>query len=182
MESLRSPHSWALGLTEVEIVKANEQLKWLQEEIDKLVNRYHRESSLYKRQAFRLKIVSVFLAAIITVLLGLKLGESQLTEVFSNIALILSATITVLSAYEAFFDPRALWVRETVTFARLKDLQRDLNFWKEGLDPETIDAEMVGKFKSRLDSILEDTLKYWMKIKGAPDLEKQLEAKAELNK
>ncbi len=140
-------------------MKENKQLKWLQDEIETLVRRYRLESSLYKRKAFRLKIVSVFLAAIITVLLGLKLGESSLTEVFSNIALILSAAITVLSAYEAFFDPRALWVRETVTFVRLKDLQRDLNFWKEGLDPETDEAEMVGKCKSRLDSILEDTLK-----------------------
>ena len=86
----------------------------------------------------------------------------------------------MLSAYEAFFDPRALWVRETVTFARLKDLQRDLRFWAAGRDMDTVDPAEVEKFKLRLDSVLEDTLKYWMKIKGAPDLEKHLEAKAEL--
>lgn len=161
-------------------MKVIERLNWLQKEVDDLVGRYHRESARYKKQAFRLRIVSVCLAAIITVFLGLKLRNTVLVEQFSNVALILSAAITVLSAYEAFFDPRALWVRETVTFARLKDLQRDLRFWASGLDPEAIDIEMVNKFKFRLDSVLEDTLKYWMKIKGAPDLEKHLEAKAEL--
>jgi hypothetical protein len=71
-------------------------------------------------------------------------------------------------------------VRETVTFARLKDLQRDLRFWASGLDPDAIDIREVEAFKLRLDAILEETLKYWMKIKGAPDLERSLEAKAEL--
>jgi hypothetical protein len=161
-------------------MKAIEQLNWLQTEVDDLVKRYQRESAHHKKHAFRLRIMSVLLAATITVLLGLKLQNTPLAEYLSNVALILGAAITVLSAYEAFFDPRALWVRETVTFARLKDLQRDLRFWASGLDAETIDVEVLGRYKSKLDSILEDTLKYWMKIRGAPDLERNLEAKAEL--
>ena len=161
-------------------MKAVERLNWLQSDIDVLVGRYQADARDYKKQAFRLRIVSVLLAAIVTVLLGLKLNDAALTAAFSNGALVLSAAITVLSAYEAFFDPRALWVRETVTFARLKDLQRDLRFWAAGRDMETVDPAEVEKFKVRLDSVLEDTLKYWMKIKGAPDLEKHLEARAEL--
>jgi hypothetical protein len=92
----------------------------------------------------------------------------------------LSAIISVLSAYEAFFDPRSLWIRETVTFVRLKDLQRDLRYWGSGSDSDSIDPVALENYKHRLDAILDDTLKYWMKIRGAPDIEKQLEAKAEL--
>jgi len=161
-------------------MNAVERLTWLQKEVDTLVSRYQREAAIYKQQAFRLRIISVFLAAIITVLLGLKLQNVELANGFSNVALVLSAAITVLSAYEAFFDPRSLWVRETVTFARLKDLQRDLRFWTSGLDPESINSEALDMFKNRLDSILDDTLKYWMKIRGAPDFDKYLEAGAEL--
>jgi hypothetical protein len=159
-----------------------QQLEFFIEELDKLVNRYKDESTQYKKKALRLKIISVFLAAIITVLLGIKLGDDSWTNTLSNISLILGASITVLSAYEAFFDPRALWVRETVTFVRLKDLQRDLAFWKSGIDPNDFAPEELTNFKQRLDLILQDTLKYWMKIKGAPDLEKNLESRAELNK
>jgi hypothetical protein len=161
-------------------MKPNEQLDYFTNELKVLVNRYKQESSHYKKIAFRLKIISVLLAAIITVLLGLKFGDIEVSNIFSNISLFLGATITVLSAYEAFFDPRALWVRETVTFVRLKDLQRDLDFWKSGNDPNEITLEELRLFKTRLDRILDDTLKYWMKIRGAPDLEKTLEAKAEL--
>jgi hypothetical protein len=161
-------------------MKATERLSWLQKEVDDLVSRYQRESVHHKKRAFALRMISVSLAAIISVLLGLKLQSGPLANDLSNIALVLSAAITVLSAYEAFFDPRALWVRETVTFARLKDLQRDLRFWASGQDPEAIDVAALEKFKVRLDTVLEDTLKYWMKIRGAPDLEKTLEARAEL--
>jgi len=161
-------------------MKATEQLSWLQKEVDDLVRRYQRDSVRYKNNAFGLKIVSVFLAGIISVLLGLKLQNLEVREAFINVSLALSAVISVLSACEAFFDPRALWVRETVTFARLKDLQRDLRFWTSGLDPENIDPLVLESYKRRLDAILQDTLKYWMKIRGAPDVEKQLEAKAEL--
>ena len=157
-----------------------ERLIWLQKEIDNLVGRYQIEARYYKKVAFRLKILSVLLSAIITIFLGLKLQYTTVANLLSNIALVLSAAITVLSAYEAFFDPRALWVRETITFARLKDLQRDILFWTAGSDTAAIKIEELDKFKFRLDAILEDTLKYWMKIKGAQDMAKALKARADL--
>jgi hypothetical protein len=162
-------------------MNAADRLTWLQKEVDSLVDRYQRESSRFKKEAIVLKIVRVLFAAIITVLLGLKWGEGSVwADRLSNIALILGALITVFSAYEAFFDPRALWVRETVTFARLKDLQRDLRYWTAGRNIEAIEGKELARFKLRLDSVLEDSLKYWMKLRNAPDLEKVLEAKAEL--
>lgn len=163
-------------------IKASERLDWLHKEISDLVSRYQTEASRYKNNAFRLKITSVFLAGTISVLLGLKFKTGALPELFTNLALCLSAVISVLSAYEAFFDPRSLWVRETVTFVRLKDLQRDLRFWSTGREPEAIDSETLDAFKARLDAILFDTLRHWVKLRGAADVEKHLEARADLRK
>ncbi len=117
----------------------------------------------------------MLLATSITILLGLKFPDTQLRAELSDIALVLGGLITVLSAYEAFFDPRSLWVRETVTFARLKDLQRDLRFWAAGLEDEEADPKELERYKRRLDRILEESLKYWMKIRGAPDTERVAE-------
>lgn len=150
-------------------MKLEERLKCLEEDIDRLVKRYGYDAVRHKRTALSLKIVSVCIAAAITILLGLKLKNPALMEDLANAALVLGAIITVLSAYEAFFDPKALWIRETVTFARLKDLQRDVRFWARGLD--AIDETRLEEFKKRLDRVLDDSLKYWMKVRGAPDLE-----------
>jgi len=148
-----------------------ERLDCLQADVDKLVQRYGAEATRHKKSAVLLKLVSVFIAATITILLGLKLQSVELKDTFANIALVLGAIITVLSAYEAFFDPRALWIRETVTFARMKDVQRDLRYWAAGVDPARIDDVMLSLFKQRVDRVLEDSLKYWMKVRGATDLE-----------
>jgi hypothetical protein len=152
-----------------------QRLECLNAELDSLVARFARDCVRHKKRALTLKITSVLLAATITILLGLKLQSTALTETFSNIALVLGGLITILSAYEAFFDPRSLWVRETVTFARLKDLQRDLRFWAAGLEAQDTDPATLDAFKRRLDRILDESLKYWMKIRGAPDLEKAAE-------
>ncbi len=159
-------------------MNTSERLKCLQTDLDSLVTRYARESVQHKKMALALKVTSVFLAALITVLLGVKLKSPDLTEALSNAALVLSAVITVLSAYEAFFDPRALWIRETVTFARLKDIQRDLRFWACGFDPKDVDPRELECFKTRIDHVLDDSLKYWMKVRGAPDVESRAEQKS----
>ena len=154
-------------------MKLNERLQCLEDDIDRLVKRYGSDAVRHKRTALVLKILSVCTAATITILLGLKLQSPSLKDDLANIALVLGAFITVLSAYEAFFDPKALWIRETVTFARLKDLQRDVRFWARGL--EAPEEAQLHEFKRRLDRVLDDSLKYWMKVRGAPDLEPKTE-------
>jgi hypothetical protein len=156
-------------------MESAKKLDCLTSDLDKLVKRFARECVRHKNRALVLKITSVLLATSITILLGLKLEDSKVRNELSNVALVLGGLITVLSAYEAFFDPRSLWIRETVTFVRLKDLQRDLKFWAAGLEEEETDPEALAKFKRRLDRILDDSLKYWMKVRGAPELEKEAE-------
>lgn len=156
-------------------MKPKERLDCLSKELNLLVGRYARECVRHKNKALALKIASVLLATSITILLGLKFPDTQLRAELSDIALVLGGLITVLSAYEAFFDPRSLWVRETVTFARLKDLQRDLRFWAAGLEDEEADPKELERYKRRLDRILEESLRYWMKIRGAPDTERVAE-------
>src|SRR5947209_10478003 len=106
-----------------------EQLKCLQDEVDSQVKRFGDDSSRHKRAALRLKMASVVLAALITILLGLKLNNEAIKDQLSNVALVFGGFITIFSAYEAFFEPRALWIRETIICVRLKDLQRDVRFW-----------------------------------------------------
>lgn len=57
----------------------------------------------------------------------------------------------------------------------LKDLQRDIRFWSAGLEEAEADPAALEKFKRRLDHILDESLKYWMKVRGAPELERAAE-------
>jgi hypothetical protein len=162
-------------------MNATKQKTKFEEHLNQIVDAFGKECQKNKRVALRLKISSVFLSAVVTVCLGLKLAETPNLQVaLSNLALALSAVITVVGAYEAFFDPRAIWIRETIVFTRLRNLKREFEFWAAGCDSETLelaDAPKLEAFKQKLDQILIDSLKNWMKIRGVPDAETKADLK-----
>lgn len=143
-----------------------QQQAYLDEQIKTLIRRFKGDRERHKRLAVLLKAVTVSLAGAVTILLGWKMAADATSQLFSNIALILGAAITVLSAYEAFFDPRVLWVRETVVFARLTDLERDLAYAVAGAKDGQLDSATLELFKKRLDAVLDESLKAWLRMRG----------------
>lgn len=143
---------------------AGQKLKTLQNELNDRIKDTARKRVWDKNKAFGLKILAVSFAATVTVLLGLKVAE-DLARIFQGIALVLSALITVLNAVEAFYDHRSLWIRRTVTLARLYTLRSDLNFVTAGADESELDIKTLERFRNRYDHILQDDLKSWLKTR-----------------
>src|SRR5262249_36377569 len=153
-----------------------------EEDLKQLVDAFGKECHDNKKIALRLKISSVLLSPAVTICLGLKLTQHPAwQELLSNVALVLSAVITVVAAYEAFFDPRSVWIRETIVYTKLRNLKREFAFWAAGCDGENLepaDAAELEKFNQKLDQILLDSLKNWMKIRGVPEAESGTDFKA----
>jgi hypothetical protein len=84
-----------------------------------------------------------------------------------NLALALSAAVTVFSAYETFFAPRSLWIQETTSLAQLRDLQRSLAFQKAGSPSGQPSPDAICAVKDNLDRILDNSLKAWLSLRGA---------------
>jgi hypothetical protein len=122
----------------------------------------------HKRLAVALKASTVLTAGIATVLIGWK-SSGGTPPILCNIALILGVAVTVMSAYEAFFDPRILWIRETVVSAQLKDLRRDLGYSVATCGTNEPDRRILEEFKNRLDRILAESLKAWLHLRGQGD-------------
>jgi hypothetical protein len=160
-------------------MNAANQKKKFEEDINHIVAAFANECRSNKRVALKLKISSVFLSATITVCLGLKSTSATWGTVLSDVALVFSALISVLSAYEAFFDPRSIWIRETIVFSKLRNLKREFEFWAAGCEGDALEpaeAEKLLEFKDKLDQILVESLKHWMKIRGAPDSDREPQA------
>ncbi|HNQ26010.1 MAG TPA: SLATT domain-containing protein [Methanoregulaceae archaeon] len=150
-------------------MKIDDKLKYLENEVknrkDSVQHRRNREKQL----AFRLKISAVALAGLVTILIGLRIS-SVWSDLISNIALIVGASITVINAFDAFFDHRALWIYRTIVLTRLDELLRDIQFYREGLDPLEYDEKKVSQFLAKYNEILQEDLKSWLEIRqqGVP--------------
>jgi hypothetical protein len=145
-------------------MEVEQKLKTLQKELDDRIKITARKRAGDKTKAFGLKILAICFAAATTVLLGLKV-DASLAVIFQSVALILSAMITVLTAVEAFYDHRSLWIRRTVTLSRLYGLRTDLNYSTAGLPESEIDVKALDRFMRRYERILQDDLKSWLKMR-----------------
>ncbi len=145
-------------------MNSQDKLGFLESELNDQIARYRHKRIRDKNKAFLLKMMTVVLSGLISILLGLKV-PGDLADLFKAVALVFGATITVANAIEAFFDHRSLWIRWTVTLARLYDLQSNLKFYVSGMDEAKLPADQLSKFHDQLRKILQDDLASWLRLR-----------------
>ena len=147
------------------------KLQFLKDSIQTQIDSFQRQRQKNKTISFSLKISMVTFGALTTVLLGLK-GFSNETEiVFKNMALILSAGLTLFSAIEAFFDHRELWIRYTTTATLLMSLKAEIDFRSSNQGIEVPEIE-IEKYFERYQSILRETNEFWNRLRNSEKSEK----------
>lgn len=135
----------------------------LGDDIEARLVEFSRKRLRDKRKGFCLKMGAAFLGAAVTVLLGLKVSEDA-EVTLKNIALIAGALVAILNAWDAFYDHKALWVKRTMTVARLKKLRRAFQIAraaKQELDPKDLEG-----FHATFDQILDDDLSSWVQMRS----------------
>jgi hypothetical protein len=149
--------------------RADPDARWrfLRGEVDRQLTLFARRRRRDKRKAFGLQMATVTLSAIITVLLGLRTSDETRTWLL-NIALGLSALVTVLAAAEAFFTHRRLWVLRTATVRRLETLSRHVDFHTAGASGRQADAGVIAACLAELDAIIADDQKAWQHLHESP--------------
>ena len=80
-----------------------------------------------RRNAFFSSVSQTGLAALISVLLGLQVGDAA-SVWMKNLALVLGVLATLIGAVDAFFRHRELWVSADLTVRELEDLKADHAF------------------------------------------------------
>jgi hypothetical protein len=126
------------------------------------IAKFESDRHRHKTLALGLKMAASALGALATVLLGWE-APGDFAPLLKNLALIMTALITVVAAYDAFFEPRKLWVRETFVLNSLRDLNREFEIKKaiNDLAPD----ELAG-FSERFHEILRKSLGEWVQDKA----------------
>lgn len=105
----------------------------------------------YEKHALIMKITLLSLSALVTLVIGLKI------EVYSaNIALILSAALTILTGIDQFLRVTTKDVEISRRHIKITKLSLDMRLCQEG--EVFITKEVYDEFKNRFDEILNETL------------------------
>jgi len=143
------------------------KLVLLLKDIDDNIMMFEQRRKRHKNKAILLKTTSIVSSALVTVLLGLKSIQNNL---ISDLALMLSAFITIFNGIEGFYNHRSLWIKDVKTLTSLQELKRDLKFYIAGMPDEQISIQTLVHYKDRLQSICNDDVKTWSKIKEEQNL------------
>lgn len=151
-------------------VSSTNRVQLFRSELTKQQESFRHRRRRDKRKAFALQVSTVVLSATITVLLGLRVSLST-QELLSNVALVLGALVTVLSAVDAFFDHRALWIERTLTVRKLEGLQRRVEYQLAGQEDGNLDPRILEGLVRRLEQILAEDQRAWKRLRSvdAPD-------------
>lgn len=117
-----------------------------------------------KTKAIVLQVATVALSASITVLLGVSVGHSAET-IMRDVALGLGAAITVLSAYDAFYNHRGLWIQRSITLEDIAELQRDLGL--ELSVTSTLSQQRAEHYLARLNKLIRKDRRAWARLRAA---------------
>ncbi|MEV6206292.1 SLATT domain-containing protein [Kitasatospora sp. NPDC051914] len=147
---------------------AQRQLVYVEQEVSSQLRIRTRRRNADRKRAFGLQISTVGLSAVITVLLGVQVGEPA-RQWLADVALGLGAAITVLAAWQTFFSHRALWLQRADTVHRLGALERRLAFHRAGLGDGEPDPVQVAGFLAEYEEIAQADHDSWTRVRSASD-------------
>lgn len=148
-------------------LEIEEKAKWLSEAIQEGLDRSRKRKREFKTKASVIKIATVFLSGLMTVLLGLQIQNYE--DRFKMTAFILGAIVTVLNALEPFFNFRSLWIEHEETTYRLYRLQDDFTFYLKGKRPEELSLERIEEFNKLYAQIWVDVSRRWLELRHSED-------------
>ena len=150
----------------------------LRAELDRQHGFFGRRRLRDKRQAFALQMGTVTLSAAITVLLGIQVSSASRT-VLSNVALALGAIITVMSAAEAFFNHRGLWIARTTTVRNLDELRRKLDRHEAEIADGCTPRDTTNDLLAELEYILRADHDAWSRLRAIEPVSEKVPSRSD---
>ncbi|MFJ5230666.1 SLATT domain-containing protein [Kitasatospora sp. NPDC088391] len=139
-------------------------MAWLEVELDTELKDRRRRRDWDRRRALTLQMATVSLSALVTVLLGLKIGEPAASR-FADAALVSGALVTVLAAWAAFFGYRTLWIQRSDTVHRLTSLRRRLALLKAEYGAAVPEPSRLAPLIDEYQRIIEDDHDSWVRLR-----------------
>lgn len=151
-----------------EIKRKLEKLKVKITDYTKLYKGYENRS---RRWAFVFKLLSSALAAIVTVLLGINVTDTLKSYgvdwYINSLALIITATISIIGVVQNFYDAGELYIKYADTLNRLSQITDVIEFLELGDDYITL--EDVNNLKYEIDRIVASTQDYEIQVQADND-------------
>jgi len=113
-----------------------------------------------KRWASALYVVTVILSSAVTILLGIQFKVPGVEGNLKQIAFVIGAIVTLLNAFDPFFNYRGSWAAYDEALSEFYRLRTELEFYVSGVDNATLAPD-------KLDKLRDDHQAAWDRVQKA---------------
>lgn len=145
----------------------------LNTEISKRIESFRLRRRNYRTGALAYALGSSVLA--IGTSVSIALGKFFNADAWTIVALLMSAILSILSVWDAFFAHRQRWIQTNETLMRLYELRSDLNF--ERAMGGALNEEFVREIYRRYTQILQEANKGWKDLRSDQESGNSTQAK-----
>lgn len=133
-----------------------QSLIFLKEEIKERISGINQSRTYYRKIAFWAYLSITILSALTTIILGLNLKSFE--EQLRIIALLLSGLITIISAYNSYFDNKQMWIANNIALNDFYKLNFDIEFAQSN---SNITELLIEEYKIEYQNILDRLNSSW---------------------
>lgn len=138
--------------------------QFLEREVAEQVRGYDDSRQFYRSGFYNYTLASAVVSAVTTVLIGI--GQIYKQQVWISIlALVASAGLTVIAAWNGVFRHRELWIQKTDTWMALQKLEANIQFAKTK-SRGVLTLEQVDNFYQEFEAILLSEHELWKKVRS----------------
>jgi hypothetical protein len=141
------------------------QLDYLYRQIDAVCKKRLNLAKWYRRVNFGYQLAAAALSALVTVITGFQSAAPDRNISATNIVLVLSALVTLITLAGGFYTPRELWVVIMGHCGHLEDLKIRLEFEERGPDFESRRDEITDWGFKEYQKLIDDYEEKWKAIR-----------------
>ena len=138
--------------------RVKETLAWVESQIQKQIHTFDKKRKFDRTAAYRFAKVITALSSVITVLISI--SRIYNSTWISVVALVISAGMSVLSAWESLYGYRQRWIQNNDTLMKLYALESEIQYQKVR-SVNKIPIEKVDLFHQRYQEILNNSNQRW---------------------
>ena len=139
-------------------MSSKEAIDYLQTEIQKKIKSFKSRIEFYRKGTFKLIMFTAILSALTTFLIGI--FQVYELKILSVLALATSSGMTIVTAWDSFFNFRLRWIKNNETLMRLYELSSDIQYNKFKKH-EVLEQTEIDKYYEQYKKILRDANENW---------------------
>ncbi|EAQ63589.1 hypothetical protein MED121_00235 [Marinomonas sp. MED121] len=142
-------------------------LSILEQDIQTRITKFKGVSQVNKQKTHFFVMSTAILSSLTTVMIALSQYASTYTIYLSATALLISASLSILTAWDGLYNHKKLWTSYVTALTQLNELQADIQHLKANGE---IEQAIINLLYARYKAIIGEVNENWLKLRSESEM------------